>query len=138
MKGGITAVDLFSWSEERFHSAIEDWFEHAGHTFDVKCYQKYDKAHRKWDRISSAIMIQHQLKNHQGDTNDCEQCGIIPDEPRKSDYFPEEPQACSLSEVLASVAGVPHIDGLILKESKRKGNYQQRKSRRPEKHAKII
>jgi hypothetical protein len=60
------------------------------------------------------------------------------------DYFPEDPRAFSLSDVLASVAGVSHIDGLIQKSPKRKRNHQQRnqdmpiavQSGRPEKRAK--
>ena len=131
MEGGITSVNSFCWSEERFHNAIEDWFKYADHTFDVKYYQNYDKAHRKWDRKSSIIIIEHQLKNHQGDTKDCEQCKNIPDEPQKCDYFLVEPWAYSLSEVLASVTGVSHIDGLIVKESKCKEKHQQRDQDRP-------
>ncbi|KAE8553417.1 hypothetical protein EYB25_004799 [Talaromyces marneffei] len=124
MEGGITSVNRFCWSVERFHSAIEDWFEYAGRTFDVKCYEDYNKAHEKWSRKSSVIMIDHQLKSHEGDTEDCEQCENIPDEPRKCDYFPREPQAYALSEVLASIAGVPHVDGLLRKSPKRKKSHR--------------
>ncbi|KUL81337.1 hypothetical protein ZTR_10422 [Talaromyces verruculosus] len=125
MEGGITSVNRFCWSVERFHSAVEDWFEYAGRTFDVECYENYNKAHEKWSRKSSVIEIEHQLKNHEGDTENCEQCENIPDEPRKCDYFPREPRACALSEVLASIAGVPHVDGLSWKGPKRKKSYQR-------------
>lgn len=131
MEGGITSVNRFCWSVERFHSAIEDWFEYAGRTFDVKCYENYNKAHEKWSRKSSVIMIDHQLKNHEGDTENCEQCENIPDEPCKCDYFPREPRAYALSEVLASVAGVPHVDGLLRKSPKRKKNHQRQDQESP-------
>ena len=39
-------------------------------------------------------------------------CGPELPEPKKSDYFPSEPSARSLSKVLASVSRVRHIDGL--------------------------
>jgi hypothetical protein len=131
MEGGITSVNRFCWSVERFHSAIEDWFEYAGRTFDVECYENYNKAHEKWSRKSSVIEIEHQLKNHESDTENCEQCKNIPDEPRKCDYFPREPQAYMLSEVLASIAGVPHVDGLLRKSPKRKKAHQRRDQKIP-------
>ncbi|EDN02332.1 predicted protein [Histoplasma mississippiense (nom. inval.)] len=40
------------------------------------------------------------------------QCGTIRGKPRKRDYFLEQPSACSLGKVLASEAGVTHIDKL--------------------------
>jgi hypothetical protein len=113
MEGGITAISPACWSEERFHQAIEDWFENGGRTYDVTCYEDYNKAYEEWNRESSIIDFGHQLKNHEGDSKDCKQCENTADEPQKSDYFPKEPRVCFLSEVLASVAGVPHIDGLI-------------------------
>jgi hypothetical protein len=49
----------------------------------------------------------------------------MPDEPEKSDYFPEEPQTCMLSEVLALVASVPHIDGLDVKHLKSRRRHKR-------------
>jgi hypothetical protein len=51
-----------------------------------------------------------------GDSEDCEQCENRPVEPRKKDYFPDEPQVCLLSDVLASVARVARVDGLIRRD----------------------
>jgi hypothetical protein len=65
-------------------------------------------------------------KNYESDTENCEQCENIPDEPRKYDYFSREPQAYMLNEVLTSIAGVPHIDGLLRKSPKRKKAHQRR------------
>lgn len=116
MEGGITQLSHLCYEEQRFHQAIEDWFHYAGRTFDVQFYEKYNKALEEWTETCSVIEIGHQLKNHMGDSEDCEQCENIPVEPRKKEYFPDEPQVCLLSDVLASVAGVAHVDGLIRKD----------------------
>ena len=54
--------------------------------------------------------INHQLKAHQGSSQDCGKYGEVPDEPLRKDYFPKEPYNSLLSEVLASVIGVGYLD----------------------------
>lgn len=56
--------------------------------------------------------INHQVEAHEGSSQDCEKCGEVPDKPPGKDYFPEEPSSSLLSEVLASVIGVGHLDGI--------------------------
>ncbi|KAL3456097.1 hypothetical protein BJX64DRAFT_281593 [Aspergillus heterothallicus] len=82
------------WKITCFHDAIEIW--------------KY----AKWDRDSSAAEINHQLEAHGGSSWNCERCGNIPDELLRKDYFPEEPRSCLLSQFLASVIDVQHLDGV--------------------------
>lgn len=55
----------------------------------------------------------------------------MPDEPLKCDYFPREPRAYALIEVLASIARVPHIDGLLRKSPMQKKNHQRRDQKTP-------
>jgi hypothetical protein len=55
------------------------------------------------------------LQEHGGSSKECKQCGDMLDDIQKSNYFPEEPQIRTMSEVPASVAGVRHIDGLDVK-----------------------
>ncbi|KAE8155565.1 hypothetical protein BDV40DRAFT_294231 [Aspergillus tamarii] len=108
---GVTQMTSASWQISRFHNAIEDWFRYKGRSFDVKTYDRFERKYAKWDRKSSTAEINHQLEAHGGSSRNCEKCGSIPDEPLRKDYFPEEPQSCLLSEVLASVIGVQHLDG---------------------------
>ena len=65
--------------------------------------------------------INHQLKAHQGSSQDCGKYGEVPDEPLRKDYFPEEPHSSLLSEVLASVIGVGHLDGIDEDSPDRRG-----------------
>lgn len=79
---------------------------------DVQSYENYKKAFYEWEIISSSIAIDHQVKNHVGESSDCQQYKSTPLEPRKSGYFPNSLRPYPLSDVLASVAGIAHIDGL--------------------------
>ncbi|KAL1964409.1 hypothetical protein VTN77DRAFT_6967 [Rasamsonia byssochlamydoides] len=95
----LSRIALTLWKTECFHQAIEDWFHYSSRTFDVQNYERYNK-----------------LQDHGGSSKECKQFGDMPEEPQKSDYFPKEPRACSLSEVLPWVAGVLHINGLDVLE----------------------
>jgi hypothetical protein len=67
------------------------------------------------------VEINHQLEAHEGSSQDCEKCGEVPDEPLRKDYFPEGPRSSLLSEVLASVIGVGHLDGVDGDSNARRG-----------------
>lgn len=121
MDGGVTQLTSASWQTTRFHNAIEDWFRYNGRTFDVKIYDRFKRKYAKWDRKFSTAAINHQLEAHGGNLQNCEQCGEIPDEPLSKDYFPEEPRSCLLSEVLASIIGVQHLDGVDKNSTTRRG-----------------
>ena len=121
MEGGVTQLTSASWQTTRFYNAIEDWFRYNGRTFDVKIYDRFRRKYARWDRKSSTAAINHQLEAHGGSSQNCEQCGEIPDEPLKKDYFPEEPRSCLLSEVLASIIGVQHLDGVDKNSTTRRG-----------------
>jgi hypothetical protein len=108
MGGGISPGLLGSIRIERFHVAVEDWFRNKGRTFDAKNYNKYQKAHDKWEGEDSTRILEHQFRRRDAECT----CGPELPEPKKSDYFPSEPSARSLSKVLASVSRVRHIDGL--------------------------
>ncbi|KAJ5267491.1 hypothetical protein N7478_010478 [Penicillium angulare] len=112
MEGGVTQLTSACWQISQFHNAIEDWFRFKGRTFEVDIYDRFRRAHAKWDRKDSTVEINHQLGDHEGSRQDCEKCEEVPDEPLRKDYFPEEPRSSLLSEVLASVVGVGHLDGL--------------------------
>lgn len=112
MEGGITQLTPASWQISRFHDAVEDWFRYKGRAFNVKIYGRFKRKWAKWDRRSSTAEFNHELQAHGGSSQNCEKCGELPDEPRREDYFPEEPTSCLLSEVLASVIGVPNLDGV--------------------------
>jgi hypothetical protein len=102
----------------RFHQAIEDWFSYGGRTFDVRCYDAYNQAHKTWVSAWSTKEIEHQL-GHSKSEGDCELCRSwpVPEEPMRGDYFLQEPSACLLSKVLADVAGVQNIDALSRRPS---------------------
>jgi len=108
MAGGISPGLLGLIHIERFHAAVEEWFHNKGRTFNVENYNKYRQAHDEWEAEDSTRIIQHQLSHR--DT-ECTYGPELP-EPKKSDYFPSEPSARLLSEVLASVSKVAHVDGL--------------------------
>ena len=103
--------------EGRFHQAVEDWFNYRGRTFDVKCYEYYSKEHKTWGSASSTKEIEHQL-SHPKSKGECEHCRSwpVPEEPKRCDFFPEEPSTYLLSEGLARVAGVSHC---LLRERER-------------------
>lgn len=84
---------------------IADWFKYGGRTFDLGCYENYDKDHREWEGVWSVRWIEHQLGHGEQPDNACNFCQSlpIPEEPKKSDYFPEEPSVISLSQLLVSV-----------------------------------
>ncbi|OJD26985.1 hypothetical protein ACJ73_01619 [Blastomyces percursus] len=98
--------------DECFHQAIEDWFHYVGRTFDVQIYEHYNKIYMEMENAWSVLDIEHQLQDHGGKSDECRQCGTIREEPRKRDYFLEQPSACSPGKVLASEAGATHIDKL--------------------------
>lgn len=112
MEGGVTQLTSACWQISRFHNAIEDWFRYKGRTFEVNIYDRFRRAHAKWERKASTVEINHQLGPHESTSQGCEKCEEVPDEPLRKDYFPEEPRSSLLSEVLASVVGVGHLDGL--------------------------
>jgi hypothetical protein len=91
---------------------IADWFKYGGRTFDLGCYENYDKNHREWEADRSVRWYEHQLAHREQPDNACNYCQSLPgpEEPRKSNYFPEEPSVISLSQMLALVSGQPHID----------------------------
>lgn len=85
IEGGVTQLTLASWQTTCFHNAIEDWFCYNGHTFNMKLYNRFKRKYAKWDRKSSMAVINHQLEAYRGSSQDCEQCGEIPDEPLRKD-----------------------------------------------------
>ncbi|KAJ5712338.1 hypothetical protein N7493_008806 [Penicillium malachiteum] len=110
MEGGVTQLTIASWQTSRFHTAVEDWFNYEGRTFEVEIYDRFQRDHSRWRRETSTLEINHQLESHEGSSQDCEKCGEVPNEPLRNDYFPEEPRSSLLSEVLASVTGVTQLD----------------------------
>jgi hypothetical protein len=105
MAGRISPELLKSIRIERFHAAVEDWFRNKSRTFNAKNYNKYQKAHDKWEGEDSTRILEHQFRHRDAECT----CGPELPEPKKSDYFPSEPSARSLSKVLASVSRVRHI-----------------------------
>jgi hypothetical protein len=91
---------------------IADWFKYGGRTFDLGCYENFRKDHREWDEDWSTRWIEHQLGHGEQRDDACNYCQSLPDpeEPKKSDYFPEEPSVISLSHLLATASGQSHID----------------------------
>ncbi len=66
--------------------------------------------YNKWEGEDSTRILEHQFRHQDAE------CTCDPElpKPKKSDYFPSEPSARSLSKVLVSVSRVRHIDGLSI------------------------
>src|SRR6266511_847311 len=92
MAGGISPGRLGS-IRIRFHAAVEDWFRNKGKIFNAKNYNKYQKAYNKWEGEDSTRILEHQFRHQDAE------CTCDPElpKPKKSDYFPSEPSARSLS-----------------------------------------
>lgn len=92
--------------------AVADWFRYEGSTFDLGCYERFNKDHYEWETDWSVRCIDHQLGHQEEPDSECNFCQSlpIPEEPKKSDYFPEEPSKIMLSQLLASVSAQSHID----------------------------
>ncbi|GKZ35904.1 hypothetical protein AbraIFM66950_006739 [Aspergillus brasiliensis] len=126
LEGWVCAPVDCSISVESSTQAIKDWFEYGGCTFDIQCYEKFKADHEEWIGDISPRSIEHQLGHGEGGSprDDCYYCDGGPAEPRepvKSDYFPAEPTAISLSRLLAVVSDEPHIDKLWRGRREKKG-----------------
>ncbi|KAJ6126189.1 hypothetical protein N7471_010682 [Penicillium samsonianum] len=112
MDGWIASPPGTKVSIESSTKAIEDWFQYEGRAFDIGCYERFKEDHEKWESDSSAGQIEHQLGHGDKPRDGCDICEEIPDleEPKRMDYFPEVPSTISLSRLLATVSGQPHID----------------------------
>jgi hypothetical protein len=69
---------------------IADWFKYGGRTFDLGCYENYDKSHREWEGDWSVRWIEHQLGHGEQPDNACNFCQSlpIPEEPKKNGLLP--------------------------------------------------
>ncbi|QSS63832.1 hypothetical protein I7I51_00892 [Histoplasma capsulatum] len=85
--------------------------------------------YQEWEDAWSVLDIEHQLQDHGGKSDECRQCGTMREEPRKRDYFPKQPSACSLGKVLASEAGVTHIDKLDVLEKRARPRDMRKRQR---------
>ncbi|KAE8357596.1 hypothetical protein BDV27DRAFT_151195 [Aspergillus caelatus] len=112
MDGWIAAPPDSHISIKSSSEAIKDWFHHKGWSFGIDCYECFNKDHDEWTQDTSFIWIEHILSHEERVDTDCCHCKSLPgaSEPQRSHYFPKEPSAVSLSELLASVSGQPHID----------------------------
>ncbi|KAB8227152.1 uncharacterized protein BDW43DRAFT_304844 [Aspergillus alliaceus] len=112
MDGWIAALPDSHISIKSSSEAIKDWFHHKGWSFGIDCYERFNKDHDDWTQDTSFIWIEHILSHEEKVDTDCCHCKSLPgaSEPQRSHYFPKEPSAMSLSELLASVSGQPHID----------------------------
>jgi hypothetical protein len=114
LDGWVSAPLGCSISIESSTQAITDWFERGGRTFDIQCYERFKADHEEWTGKISLRSIEHQLAHEDGRSRvDCYYCKGGPAKPRepvRSDYFPTEPAAISLSRLLAVVSDEPHID----------------------------
>ncbi|KAI7976510.1 hypothetical protein EIK77_005434 [Talaromyces pinophilus] len=63
---------------------IADWFKYGGRTFNLGCYENYDKNHREWEADWSGRWIEHQLGHGEQPDNACNFCQSLP--------IPEEPK----------------------------------------------
>jgi hypothetical protein len=112
MKGGATLVGMFrnALQIERLHPAIEDWFDNGGRSYSVEELARWDKIFEEWESKSSSYTIRHQIHEGKGQL-ECN-CEPVPEEPKKSDYFPQDRTPRLLSEVLASIRKVDQIDNI--------------------------
>ncbi|GMG12999.1 unnamed protein product [Aspergillus oryzae] len=92
--------------------SAESFFVLGGEKSKDLSKRPFEVLHAKWNWKSSTAEVNHQLDAHGGSSRNCEKYGSIPDEPLRKDYFPEEPQSYLLTEVLASVICVQHLDGV--------------------------
>lgn len=93
--------------------ATLDWFQYEGRTFDIACYERFRRDHEAWKDDWSSREITHQiLHEEQQQSDECSICEGLPElkEPKRSDYFPENPSIVSLSRLLEIISKQPHID----------------------------
>ncbi|RDH27070.1 hypothetical protein BDQ94DRAFT_163937 [Aspergillus welwitschiae] len=130
LDGWVSAPLGGSISIKSSTQAITDWFEHGGRTFDIQCYERFKADHEEWISETSFRSIEHQLVHEDGRSGvDCYYCEGGPAEPRepmRSDYFPTEPAAISLSRLLAVVSDEPHIDAWWCWRRAKKGSETER------------
>lgn len=114
LDGWVSAPLGCSISFSSSTQAIRDWFEHGGRTFDIQCYERFKADHEEWASEIGFHGIEHQIGHEDGRCRDdcyyCEGGPAEPREPARNDYFPTEPAAISLSQLLAVVSDEPHID----------------------------
>jgi hypothetical protein len=112
MDGWIAGPPGSKVSIESFTKAIQDWFRYVGRTFDIDCYERFKKDHSDWLDDWSYLHIEHQIAHTSKPSDGCCICEVVaePEEPRATDYFPENPSSISLSRLLAIISGQPHID----------------------------
>jgi hypothetical protein len=114
LDGWVSAPLGCSISINSSTQAIRDWFEHGGRTFDIQCYERFKADHEEWASEIGFRSIEHQLRHEDGRSRDgcyyCEGGPAEPREPVRNDYFPTEPAAISLSQLLAVVSDEAHID----------------------------
>ncbi|KAJ5152476.1 hypothetical protein N7492_009756 [Penicillium capsulatum] len=72
MEGGVTQLTSACWQISRFHNAIEDWFQYMGRAFEVNIYDRFRRAHAKWEWKANTVEINHQPETHQGSSQDYE------------------------------------------------------------------
>ncbi|KAJ5175694.1 uncharacterized protein N7482_001571 [Penicillium canariense] len=136
LDGWVSAPLGSSISIESSTQAITDWFEHGGRTFDIQCYERFKADHKEWTGEISFRNIEHQLGHEDGRSRvDCYYCEGGPAEPRepvRSDYFPTEPAAISLSRLLAVVSDEPHIDAWWCWGRAKKGSETKRNAGVPQ------
>ncbi|EED23173.1 conserved hypothetical protein [Talaromyces stipitatus ATCC 10500] len=112
MDGWISAPVDSNVCLESSAEMVADWFKYGGRTFDLGCYANFRKDHREWDNDCSTRWINHHLGHGEQPDNACNYCQSLPDpeEPKKEDYFPDDPSVISLSQMLASMSGQANID----------------------------
>ncbi|GIC90549.1 uncharacterized protein Aud_006984 [Aspergillus udagawae] len=98
-------------SEKCAWEVIQDWFKYGGRTFDIECYERFEKGKEKWSEDSYDHCVRHSLTHKAAEpVKDCWYCEGAPPEPAKRDYCPGEPNAIRLSQLLLAITGLPHID----------------------------
>jgi hypothetical protein len=68
----------------RFHSAIADCFHYKSRTFKVNLYDRFQRAHAKWERKSCTVEVSYHLEAPEDSSQDCEKCEVS-DEPLTED-----------------------------------------------------
>ena len=110
--GWIAAPPGSGVTIESSTQAILDWFQYEGRTFDIACYERFRRDREAWKDDWSSREIAHQILHGEQPSDECSICEGLPElkEPTRSDYFPANPSAISLSRLLELVSGQPLID----------------------------
>ncbi|KAE8394968.1 hypothetical protein BDV23DRAFT_145961 [Aspergillus alliaceus] len=107
MDGWIAAPPDSHVSIKSSTEAIQDWFHHEVRSFDIDCYECFEKDHDGWNQDTGSIWIEHVLGHEERADTDCCHCQSLlgASEPQRANYFPKSLPQCHSVSCLRRLAG---------------------------------